>query len=426
MDTKSLARSKRAHSLHHSKKHHPSPKPKAPSGTSSHLASANNASGKQVPEKAPSRQKPKLPSNWDRYEEGETDSGLAESSEVRVSDVPAPKSKGADYRHLIAEAQSQSQSVSDDPCPDSFVSLGDVLPEFFGGGASNLLSVRGEAVLSWANEDSFVVDDKATSGHEVPFLSLNLNALAEQLAKLDLAKLLFIEPDLLPPEMHTGPYIASSEKPSDQMQTHKAEAAKSQLDALALDDFAREERKEEESKKSGTGRSKSDSLFNLPDDNISVDTSQVSSLGQATVPEYADQSIKISDIDPEKGNSTFEAGASEAELDALLNSFSDKLTEPSGFGFTKSTPAFQEMSMPQASGRGFISSAATSVPDSARINVLLDDLLEETSNFAQQNNQDNVPLTQQVNTVAHGAQSPPPIVTRSKELDDFDSWLDTI
>lgn len=39
--------------------------------------------------------------------------------------------------------------------------------EFFGGGASTLLSVRGEAVLSWADEDSFVVDDKATSGHEV-------------------------------------------------------------------------------------------------------------------------------------------------------------------------------------------------------------------------------------------------------------------
>lgn len=128
MDTKSLARSKRAHSLHHSKKHHPSPKPKAPSGSSSHSASANGASGKQVPVKAPSRPKPKLPSNWDRYEEEGTDSGLAESSEVQVSDVPAPKSKGADYRHLIAEAQSQSQSASDDPCLDSFASLGDVLP----------------------------------------------------------------------------------------------------------------------------------------------------------------------------------------------------------------------------------------------------------------------------------------------------------
>ncbi|KAI3440765.1 uncharacterized protein J3R85_003222 [Psidium guajava] len=431
MDTKSLARSKRAHSLHHSKKHHPSPKPKAPSGSSSHSASANGASGKQVPVKAPSRPKPKLPSNWDRYEEEGTDSGLAESSEVQVSDVPAPKSKGADYRHLIAEAQSQSQSASDDPCLDSFASLGDVLPEFFGGAGSNLLSVRGEAVLSWANEDSFVVDDKATSGHEVPFLSLNLNALAEQLAKVDLANLLFIEPDLLPPEMHTGPKTASSEKASDQMQTHETEAAESQLHVLALDDFAREETKEEESKKSGTGRSKSDSVLNLPGDNISTETSKVSSLGETIVLESADRSIKISDIDPEKRQSTFEAAAAEAELDALLNSFSEsKLTEPSGLGFTKSIPAFQDQtptSVPQASGGGFISSGATLVPDSAKIDVLLDDLIEETSNFAQQNNRHSVRQTQQVNSVAHGGvQSSSPSFTRSIELDDFDSWLDTI
>ncbi|KAL3715026.1 hypothetical protein ACJRO7_006861 [Eucalyptus globulus] len=428
MDTKSLARSKRAHSLHHSKKHHPSPKPKPPPGTpSGAAASASAAPGKHAPEKTQPRPKPKpkLPSNWDRYEEEEEEigSGVAEGGGVQGSDVPAPKSKGADYGYLIAEAQSQSQSqsVSDDPVLDSFVSLGDVLPEFFGGGASTLLSVRGEAALSWANEDTFVVDDDgATSGHEAPFLSLNLNALAEQLAKVDLAKLLFIEPDLLPPEMHTGPYIASSEKASDQMQTHKTEAAQSQLDGLALDDFDREERKEEERKEAGTGRSNSDSVLNFPDDNISVDTSEVSSLGQTIVIESTDQSIEKSDIDPEKRNSTFEAAAAaEAELDALLNSFGEtKSTEPSGFGFTKSTPAFQDQtptSMPQASGRGFISSAAAPAPDSATIDVLLDDLLEETSNFAQQNTHQSVLQTQQVNSV-----------TKSKELDDFDSWLDTI
>lgn len=343
--------------------------------------------------------------------------------------MPAPKSKGADYGYLIAEAQSQSQSqsVSDDPVLDSFVSLGDVLPEFFGGGASTLLSVRGEAALSWANEDTFVVDDDgATSGHEAPFLSLNLNALAEQLAKVDLAKLLFIEPDLLPPEMHTGPYIASSEKASDQMQTHKTKAAQSQLDGLALDDFDREERKEEERKEAGTGRSNSDSVLNFPDDNISVDTSEVSSLGQTIVIESTDQSIEKSDIDPEKRNSTFEAAAAEAELDALLNSLSEtKSTEPSGFGFTKSTPAFQDQtptSMPQASGRGFISSAAAPAPDSAKIDVLLDDLLEETSNFAQQNTHHSVLQTQQGVLQTQQVNS----VTKSKELDDFDSWLDTI
>lgn len=36
---------------------------------------------------------------------------------------------------------------------------------------------------------------------QVSFLSLNLNTLNEQLAKVDLAQRLFIEPDVLPPEL---------------------------------------------------------------------------------------------------------------------------------------------------------------------------------------------------------------------------------
>lgn len=36
---------------------------------------------------------------------------------------------------------------------------------------------------------------------QASFLSLNLNNLNEQLAKVDLAERLFIEPDVLPPEL---------------------------------------------------------------------------------------------------------------------------------------------------------------------------------------------------------------------------------
>ncbi|KAI6704528.1 hypothetical protein NL676_007490 [Syzygium grande] len=76
------------------------------------------ASGKQVPKEAQLLPKSKLRSNWDGYEEEEIGSGLEENSGIQVYDVPVPKSKGADYRRLIAEAQSQSQSISDDPCLD--------------------------------------------------------------------------------------------------------------------------------------------------------------------------------------------------------------------------------------------------------------------------------------------------------------------
>ena len=129
MDAKALAKSKRAHSQQHSRKHHPNPKLKAPSGgaTETDGGVAKKPSGKQVREKTiQSRVISGLPSNWDRYDE-ENDSGSEDpsgSSANKNPDVVLPKSKGADYRHLIAEAQSQSQS---NLYPDSFPSVDDVL-----------------------------------------------------------------------------------------------------------------------------------------------------------------------------------------------------------------------------------------------------------------------------------------------------------
>lgn len=129
MDVKALAKSKRAHTQHHSKKPHvphTNQKPKAPSDGSNVAGSAKKPLGKplgkQVTEKSHRSQGvSKLPSNWDRYEEEfEDPSG---SGSGQPSDVILPKSKGADYRHLIAEAQSQSSLYL-----DGFPSLDDVMP----------------------------------------------------------------------------------------------------------------------------------------------------------------------------------------------------------------------------------------------------------------------------------------------------------
>jgi len=49
-----------------------------------------------------------LPSNWDRYGEEEDDSTPEIAS--KTLDVVLPKSKGADYRHLVAEAQSHAET----------------------------------------------------------------------------------------------------------------------------------------------------------------------------------------------------------------------------------------------------------------------------------------------------------------------------
>ncbi|KAK9990127.1 hypothetical protein SO802_025112 [Lithocarpus litseifolius] len=97
---------------------------------------------------------------------------IVSNSTSQPSDVILPKSKGADYCHLIAEAQSQSQS---NLYMDSIPSLADVMPGEFNQGLGPMLSVRGEGVLSWIGNDNFVEEDKTTATHEVA-LWLNTKA----------------------------------------------------------------------------------------------------------------------------------------------------------------------------------------------------------------------------------------------------------
>lgn len=114
MDAKALAKSKRAHSLHHKKKHQPHQASKAPSVGSDD----KKPSGKQVKEKPlqphsqQANEKPlkshgpkPLPSNWGRYDD-DFDLG---SEEAQPTEFVVPKSKGADYAYLISEAKAQSQ-----------------------------------------------------------------------------------------------------------------------------------------------------------------------------------------------------------------------------------------------------------------------------------------------------------------------------
>ena len=130
MDLKALAKSKRAHSQHHSKKPHGSQqkqKVRAPSDGTNDAGTAKKPLGKQVKEKTHSRSQVSsaLPSNWDRYED-EFDSGsegISADSAIKMQEVILPKSKGADFRHLVAEAQSQANTSL-----SGFPSMDDVLP----------------------------------------------------------------------------------------------------------------------------------------------------------------------------------------------------------------------------------------------------------------------------------------------------------
>ena len=128
MDVKALAKSKRNHTQHHSKKSPHSHKPKAPTSSSSSSvgpndAAKNNPLGKQQVSQKKKSHRSALPSNWDRYEdeEEELDSGSGIAS--KTVDVVLPKSKGADFRHLVAEAQSLAETSL-----EGFPAFNDLLP----------------------------------------------------------------------------------------------------------------------------------------------------------------------------------------------------------------------------------------------------------------------------------------------------------
>ncbi|KAL8217862.1 hypothetical protein R6Q57_021235 [Mikania cordata] len=158
MDTKSLAKSKRAHSLHH-KKHHPNQKVK--NATSS--VSSQGTQGKAVKEKT--RVGPTtLASNWDRYED--EDDAMTEDQMYgqtsQASDV-VPKSKGADYAYLISEAKSQNSTrMSSETIPSLFDFVSD-----FGLGKESFFAVRGESLLSAAQNDNFFAEHKTPANYEI-------------------------------------------------------------------------------------------------------------------------------------------------------------------------------------------------------------------------------------------------------------------
>ncbi|XP_020571030.1 uncharacterized protein LOC110018160 [Phalaenopsis equestris] len=137
-----------------------------------------------------------LPSNLDRYDDGE-DQAESSSGATLGEGVIAPKSKGADFTYLIEQAQSRQNDLRAAAVPES-PSFFDELATDFMKGVSSIRTVRSKNLLFRCKDDNFVVDDDLTSSYEIPFLNLDLHAIAEQLSKIKLSERLFIEEDLLP------------------------------------------------------------------------------------------------------------------------------------------------------------------------------------------------------------------------------------
>ncbi|KAL3333020.1 hypothetical protein AABB24_033205 [Solanum stoloniferum] len=412
MDAKALAKSKRAHSLHLNKKHNPHHASKGSSAVSGMSAGDKKATVKQVKEKP----KPKLPSNWDRYEEENSDSETATPAGTsHVSDVVEPKSKGADYAYLLSEAKDQLQYSSEDV---SFCD--DILDDFYQG-LGALLSAKGQSKLSWIVEENFAMEDKAPPPTKASFLSLDLQSLSEQLERASLQERLFIEPDLLPLVLSDQEsQSAAKEKHDGDLASSKSSTAEKDINSLTSTNKSNENRHQH----SHLGTPSSSSRHpTLADESSKPSTAFKDEAGQN---------------DTSKKPSAFKAAAAEAELDMLLDSVTEiEICESTNVidqsirpypvtqagtptSLAEGPSSTQEVSTQPRRGHDLLPKPAIS---DISLDDTLDDLLKETSTVTNKNEHS---LPTEVSSIAGHTPSASQPVSKSKIIDDFDSWFDTL
>ncbi|KAM0938633.1 hypothetical protein DsansV1_C23g0180281 [Dioscorea sansibarensis] len=412
MDPKSLAKSKRKHGHQHRKK----PQSSAASKTSRNLSDV-------------------LPSNRDRYSDEEDDDlGTETVVAAKIPGEVLPKSKGADFGWLLEQARSQPDEHRG---ADSQCSSSDVIPVDFMHGMSSLLLFRGSSLLSLVNDDNFVVDDDSASSFEVPFLSLDLHALATQLSKLKRSQRLFIEDDLLSEELD-GSCESEGSKASEQSARLKCNEGQHDLSTLASPSHVHSKRDEHmESVDSFHGSVDCKTAWGAEVENLEIDQLSASP-AQVTQSEPNEDLKPVDDfgvrevqqciselnlhIDQPKHSKFdgFEATAAEAELDILLDSFDgNNLSTSNGVlshSFTVKTPDTSSLnSVVPSPMKSSHSSLSTVIPTS--LDEALDDLLVETSHLQG---------PQKEGAVSSINLPPWPASGLRPMDDDFDSWLGTL
>ncbi|KAL6554000.1 hypothetical protein OROMI_019673 [Orobanche minor] len=412
MDVKALAKSKRAHSNHHSKKHHPHQASKA--AAPSIALDNKKPTGKQAKGKLPQPHVTKpLPSNWERYNENlDLDFEEAQPSSSHPTEFVVPKSKGADYAHLISDAKDQFRS---NYFSHSFHSLNDVINDF----GPLLLAAKGQSILSWVSDDDFEFEEKTSTSVEVfhvkmsfhlyeiyqpPFLSLNLNTLAEQLAKAKLSKRCFLDPNLFPLELLDDELQAREEDKHDSQTC--TPVAETDFLASSLDH-------NQEFIKNGEQYHESSSVSVTKKNHVRTSKGELKP--QGTVRSISLESISNCKFDSsDKNTSMFQATSAEAELDMLLSSF----------GETKINESSRASPMSVAAVSSETVKKRTHMMETRNLDGDIDKLLEETSNLARiDGRQVSNEVRSSPDVVPSSALNP---CSKSKRLDDFDSWLDTI
>ncbi|XP_037473477.1 uncharacterized protein LOC119349541 [Triticum dicoccoides] len=192
MDPKAAARSKRSHTVHGRRTH------QTPAAAAAHkqkrAAAAGGGGGGGGGSSSAAPRSRNLPSNWDRYEdEPEADDAAEWAGEV------APRSKGADFAFLLEQARAQPLEERGLGAAGRLASQDSAFD--FMQASTSMLEAKAEGIMSWFEDDNFVLEDDLAPDFEVPFLSMDLHALATKLSKIKLSQRLFMEENLLPEDM---------------------------------------------------------------------------------------------------------------------------------------------------------------------------------------------------------------------------------
>lgn len=419
MDPKASAKSKRNHSSH-GRRNHPTP---------SAVARKKQPTAGDEPPRRP--QAPALPSNWDRYDSGDEEEATANLAGADVGITP--KSKGADFGYLIEQARAQPPQIRG-PGPESGLFEGFV--PGFTQGASSILSVRGENLLSWCEDDNFIVDDDPTSSYEVPFLSMDLNALAAQLSKLKLSRRLFIEADLLPEEANDQPQ--KSTVTEEQPETSKlGESSYSRVPIGDRDSEENEHRQgnactstvrvdngiiSDSKPQSGSGSKGTVALPESKWNKTRLETTATSEAEIEILLESFDQSGLSSNtrFTSQSSTSGFPVPTKAQDLDISRNTATSHLDDEIDGLLGETSLCVEDQGHIAHQQKEVISSPKNASSSSRHVNAVaaLDDsidlLLAETSSFLGDKKQVVLPI------------APTSCPVASKPIDDFDSWFDTL
>uniref|UniRef100_J3M9R3 Uncharacterized protein n=2 Tax=Oryza brachyantha TaxID=4533 RepID=J3M9R3_ORYBR len=320
--------------------------------------------------------------------------------------------------------------------------------------STSMLEAKGEEILSWCDDDNFILEDDLAPDFEVPFLSMDLHALATHLSKLKLSERLFLEKDLLPEDLvvasevnqiqiQCGTDVGSDAKGSsvhqkgigihdydnihcdDQMKTdcqlNYFEEDKSTSSPNTSSHFVRSDTGEDKSNSEAakfevvSAEEELDMLLNtLGGTRLSGSNLDESFGNKSTL-----QDVKVNQPDKKVTPSTLSKSLVTVPCDDALD---DLLSESSltvqneGFSETDST------SKPTTKDHNIEIRYANQIDITTSIDDLVDDLLTDTSLCL--NEQKQITSAQGKDKISSGSIAPNS--GPSNASDDFDSWFDSL